>query len=400
MLCDAHCHFFSSRFLELLTQALPRTLRRTVAPAPCRRMLGWDPPGTAEALADRWVAELDRHGVARSTLIASIPGDEAIGPRRPWRAIRSDSSAFFMFNPAAPDRRRAADDAARRIGRFALIALFPAMHRYRLDDPAVETRLRGGGGRRRRRVRALRRADRRRAQAPRPAVAVRSAARRSAGGRGRRGALPDRAGHRPALRRRLLPRSADGGRQCANIHLDTSSSNGWMKYHPGLTLEAVFRQALAVAGPDRLLFGTDSSFFPRGWQKPVYDAQVAALTAANASARRPQADPRRQLRPPVSAAVVDTHSRRARLDNDPCSDVRDVVAAAALVSSTCRPRRSRRTRSRAGRHAGRPRAHQRPRRHRRGRRAGGPGDRRRRRPHRRARHERRDRSDTSDQRRR
>jgi len=71
--------------------------------------------------------------------------------------------------------------------------------------------------------------------------------------------------------------------QCPSIHLDTSSSNAWMAYHPGLTLEAVFRHALAVAGPDRLLFGTDSSFFPRGWQKPVYDAQVAALAAANAT---------------------------------------------------------------------------------------------------------------------
>jgi predicted TIM-barrel fold metal-dependent hydrolase len=52
-----------------------------------------------------------------------------------------------------------------------------------------------------------------------------------------------------------------------------------MKYYPGLTLEGVFRQALAVAGADRLLFGTDSSFFPRGWQKPIYDVQAAALTA-------------------------------------------------------------------------------------------------------------------------
>ena len=35
--------------------------------------------------------------------------------------------------------------------------------------------------------------------------------------------------------------------------------------------------ALAVAGPTRLLFGTDSSFFPRGWQRPVLDAQRAVL---------------------------------------------------------------------------------------------------------------------------
>ena len=37
--------------------------------------------------------------------------------------------------------------------------------------------------------------------------------------------------------------------QCPNIHLDTSSSNSWMKYHPGLTLEGVFRQALTAIGP-------------------------------------------------------------------------------------------------------------------------------------------------------
>jgi predicted TIM-barrel fold metal-dependent hydrolase len=71
--------------------------------------------------------------------------------------------------------------------------------------------------------------------------------------------------------------------QCPNIHLDTSSSNSWMRYHARLTLDDVFRQALAVAGPERLLFGTDSSFFPRGWQRPVYDAQLQALRAAGAS---------------------------------------------------------------------------------------------------------------------
>jgi uncharacterized protein len=56
-----------------------------------------------------------------------------------------------------------------------------------------------------------------------------------------------------------------------------------VKYHPGLTLETVFRQALAVVGADRLLFGTDSSFFPRGWQKSIYSAQRSALEAAGAS---------------------------------------------------------------------------------------------------------------------
>ena len=64
---------------------------------------------------------------------------------------------------------------------------------------------------------------------------------------------------------------------CPNILLDTSSSNGWLRYLPGLTLADVFRQTLEALGPDRLLFGTDSSFFPRGWQQPVYDTQMSIL---------------------------------------------------------------------------------------------------------------------------
>jgi len=76
---------------------------------------------------------------------------------------------------------------------------------------------------------------------------------------------------------------------CPNVLFDTSSSNRWIAYSPGLTLSAVFRQALAVLGPDRLLFGSDSSCFPRGWVRDVYAQQAAALdelaTAADVKAK-------------------------------------------------------------------------------------------------------------------
>jgi predicted TIM-barrel fold metal-dependent hydrolase len=65
---------------------------------------------------------------------------------------------------------------------------------------------------------------------------------------------------------------------CPNIYLDTSSSNSWMRYEEAhLDLRAVYRRALDVAGPRRLLFGTDSSFFPRGWNAQVFEAQTKAL---------------------------------------------------------------------------------------------------------------------------
>ena len=80
----------------------------------------------------------------------------------------------------------------------------------------------------------------------------------------------------------MLRETMMAGDACPNVHVDTSSSNSWMRYHPRLTLDAVFRQALEVAGPDRIIFGTDSSFFPRGWNRPILETQRAALAAAGA----------------------------------------------------------------------------------------------------------------------
>ena len=71
---------------------------------------------------------------------------------------------------------------------------------------------------------------------------------------------------------------------CSNIYLDTSSSNSWIRFTPGLTLETVFRTALSVTGASRLLFGTDSSFFPRGWQKGVFETQQAVFRSLGQSA--------------------------------------------------------------------------------------------------------------------
>jgi uncharacterized protein len=63
---------------------------------------------------------------------------------------------------------------------------------------------------------------------------------------------------------------------CPNVYLDTSSTNHWVAYE-GLDLRTVFRRALDVAGAGRLLFGSDSSFFPRGWNDEILRQQTTAL---------------------------------------------------------------------------------------------------------------------------
>ena len=44
-----------------------------------------------------------------------------------------------------------------------------------------------------------------------------------------------------------------------------------------LTLKEVYKKTLAVLGPDRILFGSDSTAFPKGWRQEVFEAQAAIL---------------------------------------------------------------------------------------------------------------------------
>ena len=53
---------------------------------------------------------------------------------------------------------------------------------------------------------------------------------------------------------------------CPNVLIDTSGSNQWMAWMPyRLTLRDLFLKCLETVGPDRIIFGTDSSYFPRGF---------------------------------------------------------------------------------------------------------------------------------------
>ena len=281
-ICDVHCHFFSSRFLEILMasnrQRLPVAEHATVIAG----LLGWEAPSSAEELADRWVKELDLHNVSRVALIASIPGDEdsvaTAVAMHPSRFV-----GFFMFDPTAPDASERLRRALRDL-KLRGVALFPAMHKFRLDDERVDA--------------VFKAADEHRAVVFAHCGVLTVGVRKKLGlaspfdlRLGDPLSLSVMASRYPNVPV-IIPHFGAGFLrealiavdQCPNIHLDTSSSNSWMKYHPGLTLDAVFRQALQVAGAERLLFGTDSSFFPRGWQRPIYETQLQAMDLAGVDA--------------------------------------------------------------------------------------------------------------------
>lgn len=66
--------------------------------------------------------------------------------------------------------------------------------------------------------------------------------------------------------------------QTNNVVVDSSGSNSWMQYLPyDLTVTKVFEKALKAGGACRIVFGTDSSFFPRGFRYNILEEQYNAV---------------------------------------------------------------------------------------------------------------------------
>lgn len=65
--------------------------------------------------------------------------------------------------------------------------------------------------------------------------------------------------------------------QADNVYMDSSGSNSWMNYLPyDMSLKKIYRKAIQAGGSEKILFGTDSTFFPRGWRISILEAQVNA----------------------------------------------------------------------------------------------------------------------------
>ncbi|HLS88430.1 MAG TPA: amidohydrolase family protein [Sphingobacteriaceae bacterium] len=69
---------------------------------------------------------------------------------------------------------------------------------------------------------------------------------------------------------------------CPNIYVDTSGSNQWMRWMPyEITLESAFRKFYETIGPRRIIFGSDSSWFPRGFSYRYLQDQVRVCYQMN-----------------------------------------------------------------------------------------------------------------------
>lgn len=66
--------------------------------------------------------------------------------------------------------------------------------------------------------------------------------------------------------------------QADNIYMDSSGSNSWMRYLPyDLDIRKIFEKAVRAGGPEKVIFGTDSTFFPRGFRINILEQQYKAV---------------------------------------------------------------------------------------------------------------------------
>lgn len=281
-LIDFHSHFFSLPFFKALAgqSDLPGSVEEKIS-----NVAGFAkievPSGVLDEHLARWLGEMDTYGIAHLVSFASLPEEvdtvsEAAG------LADGRLTPFALVNPCADG----AGDRTRELFErgFRGVLLFPAMHRYNLrgeEAAAVFGAVEEHGGVAVVHCGVLQVKLRDLFGLPRgydinkanPTSLVPAANRFP----GARFVVPHfGAGY---LRETLML-----GAMCENVFVDTSSSNGWVATQPEkLSLIDVFDRTLGVFGSDRVLFGTDSSVFPRGWRHDLYTLQREALGALGVS---------------------------------------------------------------------------------------------------------------------
>jgi predicted TIM-barrel fold metal-dependent hydrolase len=285
---DAHVHFFSHQFFQSFLRSRKRQFPDQ-DPWHLLQRLGWEmPPPDPVELGHRWIEELDRHGVERAVLLGSIMDDEA-SVARAVHAFPDRLIGFIRVDPTRPEGAQRVRHAVEALG-LRGIKGFPAMECFHAYEervyPVYEEAQRLG-----------------------VPILFHFGLLQSAIGAALK--LPSQADARYSnpmdLQRAardcpgvdfIVPHFGAGyfgetllvAAHCPNVYIDTSSANGWLRYMPyPMDLKLAFQRTLEAVGPERIIFGTDSSHFPRGFRRDILEEQLGILEAlgvAKADAQR------------------------------------------------------------------------------------------------------------------
>jgi uncharacterized protein len=274
---DAHTHFFSHGFFQAFAKLAADHLP---AEAPLQAMaerLGVEiPPEDPSTLAARWIEEMEKYHLERLVMFTSVPGDHP-ALARAVQAFPERIVGYLMLDPTQSSAVDLLRDGVLHQG-LRGVTLFPAMHHFYASDQRLYPLYRTA------------------AELGVPVFmhfgVLKVTIRDKLG-------LPNTFDlrysnpidlHQAAIDFPTLPfiiphfgcgyfrEALMLAAQAPNIYVDTSSSNAWLTYMPGsLDLKTVFDKTLQVLGPRRILFGTDSNVFPRGWRQDIFRQQVEIL---------------------------------------------------------------------------------------------------------------------------
>jgi predicted TIM-barrel fold metal-dependent hydrolase len=276
-LIDAHTHFFSHQFFQTFARQAQHNLPAEAPLTAVAERLGVEiPPDDPTHLAQRWVNEMDKYGIDQLVMFTSVPGDHP-SVATAARAFPERIIGYSMLDPTQPKAAELVREGVQRDG-LRGVTLFPAMHHFHAYDERLHPLYQA-------------------ATDLKIPVFVHFGVLKVS--------IRDKLGlpnvfdlryadpidlHRAAIDfprvNFIIPHFGCGylrealmlGAQAPNVYLDTSSSNTWLTYMPShLDLKTVFEKALQVFGPQRLLFGTDSNVFPRGWRQDILHQQMEIL---------------------------------------------------------------------------------------------------------------------------
>lgn len=282
-LFDFHAHFFARPFFDALAAQSPLEGSGEEKLAQVTSATGIELPSEdVKEHTARWLAELDRHGVARMAAFASLP-EEVPAVAEAAKASDGRLIPFSLVNPCVEDAPAKVERLISELG-FRGVLMFPAMHHYAIDGaearavfevlashqaPAfvhcglLVVKLRDLLGLPR--VQDIQYAN--------PLSLIPAA-----------NAHPEVPFIIPHFGAGLFREALLAGAQCENIYVDTSSTNSWRRTQPEAPdLAQVFERALEVFGPERVLFGTDSNVFPAGWRAERHAEQREVLGALGMS---------------------------------------------------------------------------------------------------------------------
>ncbi len=275
---DAHTHFFSYQFFSALIRQKDKNadIEKSLHSIQSSRNITI-PDSNVHEHTKKWLAEMDTFGISRMVTFASLP-EESDTVAEALRFSSGRLTGYALLNPCAND---AVDfvHAVHKKG-FKGLLLFPVMHSYNMSDGSIVPVLKAAAlydmvilvhfgllSVPLRDVIGLPRPFDMRYGNP---LDLQVTANR----------FPETIFVIPHFGCGFFRETLMLGSLCENVYVDTSSSNSWIRTQPeSKTLTDVFKKAFEIFGSRRIMFGTDSSVFPRGWRNDLFKEQSDILNS-------------------------------------------------------------------------------------------------------------------------